>query len=363
MLNLREPDPVELPHPVHTGGSAHAPPSSRARCGSLRFPASAVVLGFALHALPVQAIEFGQGEVQGSLDTTISHGITWRVGARDEGRVGNFLSANSNDGNLNYDRGIVSNTSKFTTDLDLAYRNFGAFVRATGFIDFENENGMRDRTPLSAEARDLVGQELDLLDAYVTGAFDVGDAAVDLRVGRQVLNWGESTFITNGVNAFNRFDVSKLRLPGSELREALAPIPMVSLSVAPTYNLSMEGFYQLDWEETVIDPVGSFFSTTDYVGAGAREAVIVDPVFEPLLGPVGSDVDRSFGFGPLTAGAINHDLAELHGNASSAGIHQCTAAAPAGCRSRFRDRVARSGPRSRRLGPVGTGHALSRGRT
>ena len=307
MLNLREPGPVELPHPVHTGGSAHAPPSSRARCGSLRFPASAVVLGFALHALPVQAIEFGQGEVQGSLDTTISHGITWRVGARDEGRVGDFLSANSNDGNLNYDRGIVSNTSKFTTDLDLGYRNFGAFVRATGFIDFENENGMRDRTPLSDDARDLLGQELDLLDAYVTGAFDVGDAAVDLRVGRHVLNWGESTFVTNGVNAFNRFDVSKLRLPGSELREALAPIPMVSLSVAPTYNLSVEGFYQLDWEETVIDPVGSYFSTSDYVGTGAREAVIVDSAFEPLLGPVGSDVDRGFGFGPLTA-AINHDL-------------------------------------------------------
>ena len=69
----------------------------------------------------------------------------------------------------------------------------------------------------------------------------------------------------------------------------------------------MEGFYQLEWEETVIDPVGSYFSTTDYVGPGAREAVIVDPRFEGLLEHIGSDVDLGFGFGPLTA-AINQDL-------------------------------------------------------
>ena len=307
MLRIREYPVVQASFTGRANSSDGAPPLPEPPLAVRRLTASAIALGSLLSALPVHAIEIGQGEVQGSLDTTISHGITLRVGARDEGRVGNFLSANSNDGNLNYDRGIVSNTSKFTTDLDLGYRNFGAFVRVTGFLDFENENGMRDRTPLSDEARDLVGQDLDLLDAYVTGAFDVGDAAVDLRVGRHVLNWGESTFITNGINAFNRFDVSKLRLPGSELREALAPIPMVSLSVAPTFNLSVEGFYQLDWEETVIDPVGSYFSTIDYVGVGAREAVIVHSDFEPLLGVAGSGVDLGFGFGPLTA-AINHDL-------------------------------------------------------
>ena len=309
MLNLRERARVELPRRTDVSRFADALPASGFRFGPLRLSASAFLLGFTLHAAPVHAIEFGEGDVQGSLDTTISHGITWRVGAREE-RVDDFRSANSNDGNLNYDRGIVSNTSKFTSDFELGYRNFGAFARVTGFLDFENENGMRDRTRLSAEARDLVGQELDLLDAYVTGAFDVGDAAVDLRVGRHVLNWGESTFIQNGINAFNRFDVSKLRLPGSELREGLAPIPMVSLSVAPTYNLSMEGFYQLEWEETVIDPAGSYFSTTDYVGPGAREAVIPHPLFTDI----GSGVDLGFSYEHVAPGltqVINDDLANF----------------------------------------------------
>ena len=324
MLSLREFGRVESPCPTNERRLAGATSFHTTRSASLLLAVGAIALGGFLLASPAQAIEIGQGEVQGSLDTTISHGITWRVEGR-EARAKDFRSANSNDGNLNYGRGIVSNTSKFTTDLDLGYRNFGLFVRASGFFDFENEDGMGERTSFGPVAGDLLDHEVDVLDAYVTGAFDAGDAAVDLRVGRQVLNWGESTFIQNGINAFNRFDVAKLRLPGSELREALAPIPMVSLSVAPTYNLSVEGFYQLDWEETVIDPVGSYFSSIDYVGPGAREAVIVDSRFNYLLGPFGSDVDRCFDFSRMVGGLvpgmdvdlttpINADLAPVLGH-------------------------------------------------
>ncbi len=77
----------------------------------------------------------------------------------------------------------------------------------------------------------------------MTTEFEAGDAFVDMRLGKHVLNWGESTFIPNGINAINPFDVSQLRLPGSELREALLPVSMVSMSVAPTYALSLEAFY------------------------------------------------------------------------------------------------------------------------
>ena len=277
--------------------------------GRHSIPPAALVLalGGLLGAMPAQAIEFGEGEFQGSLDTTISHGLTYRVGKRDP-----LLASktNSNDGNLNYDRGVVSNTSKFTTDLDIGTGDFGAFVRASGFIDFENQNGDRERTPLSEDAKDRVGRNLELLDAYVTGTFDVGDTIVDARLGRHVLNWGESTFIPNGINAINPFDVSKLRLPGSELREALLPVGLASLSVAPTDTLSVEGFYQFEWEETEIDAVGSYFSVTDYVGPGAREAVLTD-IADGFAEDV-TEADRRSGFETQLPGitrAINADLA------------------------------------------------------
>ena len=236
------------------------------------------------------------------MDTTISHGLTFRVEERDEKLVSD---TNGNDGELNYDRGLVSNTSKFTTDLDISTSAFGAFVRASGFMDFVNQNGTRDRTPLSEEAKKVVGRDVELLDAYVTKAFDVGDAAVDLRLGRHVLNWGESTFIPNGINAINPFDVGKLRVPGSELREALLPVSMVSMSVAPNDTVSLEGFYQLVWEKTEIDPVGSYFSSTDYAGPGARKAVIT--TISDALIPDIRRRDLGVGFGPLTQ-VINADL-------------------------------------------------------
>ncbi|MXX15970.1 MAG: DUF1302 domain-containing protein, partial [Gammaproteobacteria bacterium] len=251
-----------------------------------------------LNVLPVQAFEFGDGDFQGSLNTTVSHGMTYRVEKRNDELA---ADTNGNDGNLNYDRGVVSNVSKFVTDLDISQDNYGLFVRTTGFLDFENENGERARTPLSDEAKELVGSNIEVLDAYFTAGYNYDDTAIDVRLGKHVLNWGESTFIPNGINAINPFDVSKLRLPGSELREALLPVGMASVTVEPNNNLSVTGFYQYDWEETRIDPVGSYFSSTDYAGPGAREAVISSV----------TDSDEGFGFGqPLTT-FINCDLGAI----------------------------------------------------
>ena len=302
MRKTTEPHTSFLPH------TERLPQSERAASGSgyrgryvqvaIAPAVGAVALGGFLNVLPVQAFEFGDGDFQGSLDTTVSHGMTYRVEKRNDELA---ADTNGNDGNLNYDRGVVSNVSKFVTDLDISQDNYGLFVRTTGFLDFENENGERARTPLSDEAKDLVGSNIEVLDAYFTAGYNYGDTAIDFRLGKHVLNWGESTFIPNGINAINPFDVSKLRLPGSELREALLPVGMASVTVEPNNNLSVTGFIQYDWEETRIDPVGSYFSSTDYAGPGAREAVISSV----------TESDEGFGFGqPLTT-FINCDLGAI----------------------------------------------------
>ena len=246
------------------------------------------------------ALEFGSGEVEASLDTTVSYGATFRVADRDPELAADI---NGNDGDLNYKTGIVSNAFKFTSEFDLGYGDFGLFVRGSGFFDFENESGTRERTPLSAKAKRMVGKDIELLDAYATGTFDLGEVTADLRAGKHVLNWGESTFIQGGVNAINPFDVSKLRVPGAELREALVAVPLVSTVLEFPVGLSMEGFYQLAWDKTEIDPVGSYFSVTDYVGPGASRAVVPLP---------GSNIsDEGFGFGDLLTRVINADLTRV----------------------------------------------------
>jgi hypothetical protein len=220
------------------------------------------------------AFEFKSGEVTGSFDTTVSAGALWRMDKRDSGLVsiangGTSRDPNSDDGNLMYDRGdLVSTLFKATHDLELKYHNFGAFVRASYFYDAT----ISDKNNLNSKARDVLGNDAEILDAYVRGNFNLGGRNLNLRLGKQVVSWGESTFILNGINVLNPVNVSRLRAPGSELKEGFIPTMMAYASQEITDNVSVELALLTEWKKTKIDPVGSFFSTNDFVGEGGNKA-------------------------------------------------------------------------------------------
>ncbi len=219
------------------------------------------------------------GEAEASLDTTLSYGASFRLNDPDLGLIGTtnggrLNSVNADDGNLNYSKGIYSNAFKVTSELEVNYQNFGVFVRGTAFHDFENEGKDRERTKLSSKALEKVGQDAVLLDYFAFAKFDMGNIPVDIRVGSQVLSWGESTFIQNGINTINPVDVSKFRIAGAELREGLIPVPMISASIGITENITLEGFYLFKFEETEIDPPGTYFSTNDFVGVSGNTVML-----------------------------------------------------------------------------------------
>lgn len=230
-----------------------------------------------------QAVDFTFGDDwSGSVQTQLSYGVSMRVQERDDELVGmaninpligtrplseqlvapGRFSVNSDDGNLNYDDGdFFSNAVKATSELSLNYRdNMGAFVRASYFYDFENN----DRRELGKFAKQKVGKDFQLLDAFVFWNFDISGNDGSLRLGRQVVSWGESTFIQNGINVINPVDVSKLRVAGSELKEAFLPVEMLYTTFNFTENLSAEALYMFEFEQTEPDPVGTYFSTNDF---------------------------------------------------------------------------------------------------
>ena len=110
-----------------------------------------------------------------------------------------------------------------------------------------------------------------LLDAFVYAKFDLGSMGAELRLGRQVVSWGESTFIQNGINVINHFDVSALRVPGSELKEAFLPQEMVNFSLQFNDNWSAQAIYITDWNATVPEPAGSYFSSNDFAPDGRQQ--------------------------------------------------------------------------------------------
>ena len=81
----------------------------------------------------VQAEEFSvlDKQITGSFDSTLSYGRLWRVQGRDK----NNDDINTNDGNRNFDTGLVSEVYKITSELEANYQNYGMFVRGTAFYD------------------------------------------------------------------------------------------------------------------------------------------------------------------------------------------------------------------------------------
>lgn len=206
-------------------------------------------------------------------DNTLTYGLSYRTGEADQSIIGlanggTAFSVNGDDGNLNYDTGFYNNTLQLTSEFEVKRKNWGLFLRGWGFYNYENERGDRARTPLSDAALDRVGSRFELRDAYVWGSFRIGKQPAQIRVGQQVVSWGESTFIQGGINVTNPIDVTALRTPGAELRNALLPIGLVWGSFSLSNNLSLEAFYEYEWDEVVIDPPGSYWSTNDFVGDG-----------------------------------------------------------------------------------------------
>lgn len=222
---------------------------------------------------PLSALEIrtSGGMLTGNFDTTLSVGAAWRVESRDADLIGvshggRRSHVNGDDGNSNYDTGFISQLAKVTHEVDLNCKNFGLFVRGNYFYDFYNQN----KDGLSRHARSLVGRDARLLDAYIKGDFDIKDRLLNVRLGSQVLSWGESTFIQNGINCINTVNLSKLRSPGSELREALIPTPMISASFDITENINIKGFYLFTYDHIELDPVGTYFSIADFIGPGGE---------------------------------------------------------------------------------------------
>ena len=239
------------------------------------------------------AFQFGNQTFSGNWDNTLTYGIASRVQGRDKDLLGpasttmpngdsppgslggRAYSVNGDNGNLNYDKGVVSNLFRLTSELEIEHvSGYGAFVRGLAFYDFENEEGRREKIDLTEPALELVGSDTRLLDAYVYGSFRVGNSPAQVRLGRQVVSWGESTFIQNGINVINPIDVTQIRVPGAELRNALEPVGMVWGSVGVGTNGTIEGFYEYEWDETDPEPSGSYFSTNDFATDGGNKLML-----------------------------------------------------------------------------------------
>ncbi|RJF88340.1 DUF1302 family protein [Oleomonas cavernae] len=247
--------------------------------------ASVIVLSAALLGGTAAAYDFEMGEeVTGSIVTTLSVGLQVRMADRDPRNVGFYnggraTAADADDGDLNYDKyDLTSQVTSVSSELRLKWRNYFATVSGTAFFDSiaaRNdlaENGPEERPyngRYSPTGKDEAEWDAEFREYYVGGNFTVFDRNLAVKVGSQILNWGEALFTLNGISVINGLDVIKILTPGAELKDALIPVPMLKLDYEVAEGLTAEAFVGFGFEPARLPACGAFMSFNDNVCEGS----------------------------------------------------------------------------------------------
>jgi len=343
-----------------------------------RVAVGSVLAGAAFFAGPAAALDFslpwGEEEIEGVLNTTITAGASVRMEDRSKDLVGKasldnticgrlpngdtyyqscqglfkdqtFTAArlsqvpgqytiNADDGNLNYDKGdLVQAPLKVTQDLTLSLGDWGLFLKGLFFYDFVNNDFTENKvnsinrdnylqvgnatgagtevlaTPRNdsrpcpsnrtapsgatspepcfilygpgadvrqkrsdGETLRQIGTDLQLLDAFIYGRLPLwGEKEMTFKLGRQNLNWGESTFLAFGsINTINPINANNFFRTGFQVEEVFTPVGMFFASMEPFDNGTIEAFYQYEWEPLEAPAPGSFYS---FIDLGTNDAV------------------------------------------------------------------------------------------
>ncbi|MCP3717354.1 DUF1302 domain-containing protein [Paraburkholderia sp. CNPSo 3281] len=238
----------------------------------------------------------------------------------DPNSFGCGAAANTNqwgaadDGNLNYRKGqpfstYISATSELLFKMPSEGLKF--MIRGTGMYDFLA--GDTNRTPLSSTASAQVVYDVQLLDLWGEKDFTINGQNAHVRLGNQVINWGESMFAQGGINATNSLDVQKLLIPGSQLKQALLPAPMISFAADLSHGFSTEDYYQFWWNGNRYPPVGSYWSLSNSLGRGTTPYTVSTnnlnvsgPSAGTIAGPASGNQNTLNG---IYTGLVNGDFA------------------------------------------------------
>ena len=274
-----------------------------------------VLSAFAVLSAPTHAFRFGSEEsgITGSFDSNLSIGATQRLSGHDCKIIGNdnggcnvglnnptsqlynlsnglgladanFGYENGDDGDLNYKKyDVVSAVVKGTHELSLQMTGgWSALGRVTWSQDWAVDQ--TQRTELDNEAYKAATRRIDLYDLWVAKRFELGGHDAKVKLGNQMISWGEDAFILGGINQVNAIDLGRYHTPGTQLKEIFIPAPMLSLSTGLTDSINLETYYQFMWNSYKLDPVGTFFSTYDVLGKGKLPLYYPTSTVEALLG-------------------------------------------------------------------------------
>jgi len=206
-----------------------------------------------------------------------SNGCTSVQGNRDLiNAKGAFTGTNSDDGNWNYDKGDITDSAiRISPEIklqrgDLKVEFSGLFYYDPVNANFEEFHAdstyQPERTPRDQNVVDIYARRAELRKAFFQYTPEVFGLPINLKVGRQVLPWGESLLtLFHNLNQLNPLDANAAVRPGFQLSDVSTPVNMAVVSFPILDSLSLELVAPLEWQGVRAPPHGSFASTLDPV--------------------------------------------------------------------------------------------------
>ena len=260
---------------------------------TIRVPRLAALAAAACAACSAHAFEIDTGNPDLKLrwDNTVrytgavrlkerSPGLSVTVPGAAPGTFNGPNNINQDDGDNNFDRGLVSNRLDLLSEVDLAYRDLGARVTGAAWYDqvynrnTDNTTTTANFTPANQfhpETREVMGRKAELLDAFVYGRFTVAGAPVTVRLGRHTLLWGESLFFgANGIaGGMAPIDIIKATsVPNSQFKEIGRATGKLSGQVQISDSASLGAYIAYEWDKSRTPASGAYLSPADVGGPG-----------------------------------------------------------------------------------------------
>lgn len=242
-------------------------------------------------------IDVGNPDIKLRWDNTFKYSAGMRLKDQDDTLTQNVPATpgggkgpsalNADDGDRNFKKGrLISNRLDVLSEMDLViHDDYGLRVSGAAWYDDvynqkNDNNSPATNNSLSVpsdhfthDTRDLHGRQAEILDAFVFGGTDVGDARVSGRLGQHTVLWGESLFFGSNAIAGTQSPVDAVKassVPGSTTKEIIRPVGQFSGQIQFSPALTLMGYYQYDWEATRLPAAGSYFSGNDFIGDGGE---------------------------------------------------------------------------------------------
>ena len=231
--------------------------------------ATCLLLFAALFSVQVNSYEFTFGENAFlELKGDLTYSVKYRVENPDSELVEDSM------GNSNFDKGdLVNNKIIGRTEAYFDAPYVTLFGRFEAFYD--DVYGDDDMYPEGTDvdtARDHSETDIVAKEYY----FDLHSEKTTLRVGKQIVEWGElaAPVFAPGVNVMNMFDGTRVGAAGYTVRDYKVPAESAWLITEITSELAVEAVYSRDFEPRNIVPVvGTFGSFVDQLGFGGPTAL------------------------------------------------------------------------------------------